>query len=98
MSKDHVSEQYVKQIETSAKDFLTAMKKLDLEVHDSPKWKTQSLKCKVAHEHFEVLVEGFDKEYKKTSAPDKTLKELNARVGKAEKSISIEAGIAKNFK
>lgn len=99
MPADHVSEQYVKQIETAAKDFLTAMKKLngDSGLVGGEKWKAQLPKCGIAHEHFEVLKDGFEKEYKTVKAPDSKLKQLDGRVDKAEKSISIEAELLKKL-
>jgi hypothetical protein len=98
MSKEHVSEQYVKQIEASAKAFETAMKLLNGEVVQSVKWKAQLAKTKVADEHFEVLVKGFEEEYKKEKTPDSKLKDLHNRVMKAEKHISTDTELVKKLK
>jgi hypothetical protein len=65
MAAEHIKEQYVKQIETASKDLQSAVKKLKEYQKDTKEWKTQFMKCEVAHEHYMVLVKGFDTEYNK---------------------------------
>lgn len=103
MAAEHLKEQYVGQIEESSHAFQTAVKSLHelgkKPGKDSKEWKTQLSKSEVQLEHFQILVKGFDDEFKKKFkekiAPDDMLK-LQERVKKQNVAVNfIKASMKK---
>ncbi len=96
MAAEHLKEQYIGQIEASSHAFQEAVKSLhNLEKKhgkDSKEWKTQLAKSEVQLEHYQILVKGFDDEFKKKFkdkiAPDDMLK-LQERVKKQNVTVNF---------